>query len=388
MKRIILAVTALCILQIIGPALPASAATRMETGIATSGSLVGMDRQKLQERLDDIKAMGATWIRVDFNWPTIQPDGPDKYDWSGYDYLVHQASARKLKILAVLAYTPNWAQDPSCQALVPDKSAAKKCNPRSIEEYARFAGTVAERYRHDRIRGYEIWNEPNLLSYWRTAQQGESLSVNPAKYALYANAAAVEIRKHNKDGVIITGGLAPLFEPSPARGMRQSDFVAQLLPHLRKDLFAGIGVHPYSWPALPADKKAYNAFYTVDGGDPDHNLREVMRKAGWGDKEIWATEFGASTRGQRAGKPSKLWRPDHVSEPRQAEIVTNGFQNWYTKENVGPLFVHSDSDAWLGTHKNESGFGLRRPDGSEKPGFKAYKDAADAVNRADTQNED
>lgn len=385
-QRIIFATIIACVLQICMPALPATA-TRLETGIATSGSLVGMERRLLQTRLDDIKAMGTTWIRVDFSWPTIQPDSSEKYDWSGYDYLVHQASARGLKILAVLAYTPEWAQDPACRALVPDKSAAKKCNPRSIEEFARFAGTLAKRYRHDRVRGYEIWNEPNLLSYWRTAQAGQILSVDPAKYARYANAAAVEIRKYNRDGAIITGGLAPLFEPSPARGMRQSDFVAHVLPHLRKDLFIGIGVHPYSWPALPEDKKDYNAFYTVDGGDPEYNLREVMRRGGWGDKEIWATEFGASTRGQRAGKATLLWRPDHVSESRQAEIVTSGMQNWYKKQHAGPLFVHSDSDAWLGVHKNESGFGLRRSDGTEKPAYRAYKQGADAINRANPRRE-
>jgi hypothetical protein len=375
-----------CALQVVGGASPAQAATRYEAGIATSGSLVGMDRGKLQSRLDDIKNLGTTWIRVDFSWPTIQPTSADEFDWSGYDYLVEQASVRDLKILAVLAYTPQWAQDPRCTALVPNKSAAKKCNPRSAADFARFAGVTAERYRHYRIRGYEIWNEPNLLSYWRTAQSSEALSVDPRKYAELANAAAVEIRKHNVDCVILPGGLAPLFEPQPSRGMRQSDFAAALIPHLRADLFTGIAVHPYSWPALPETKAAYNAFYTVDDGDPAYSLREVMRQAGWHDKEIWGTEFGASTKGQRAGNATRYWRPDHVTEQRQAEIVTNGMQRWYQKENVGPLFVHSDNDAWLGQRKNESGFGLRRNDGSEKPAYQSFKDAADTINKADTVN--
>lgn len=378
-RRIMCVVIALCILQGVLPSTPASAATRYETGVSVSGSIVGMGRSTLQSRLDDIKQMGATWIRVDFSWPTIQPFGPGHYDWRGYDYLVHQASARNLKILAVLAYTPQWAQDPTCAALVSDLAAATKCSPDSPEDFARFASAVAGRYKHDRIRGYELWNEPNLLSYWRTVQ-GEQLSVDPAAFARYANAAATEIRKHNSDCVILPGGLAPQFESNPARGMRQSDFLTRLLPHLQKDLFTGIAIHPYSWPALPDTPAPYNAFYTVDGGEPEHNLRVIMQQGGWGDKEIWATEFGASTQGEYQGEPTGDLRPDHVSEPRQAEILKNGFDNWYIKENTGPLFVHSDSDTWLGTHKNESGFGLRRADGSAKPSYHVFKEESDIMN--------
>lgn len=379
----------LIVVAVIGVSIPAQAraATRYETGIATSGSLVGMERSALQARLDDIAGLGTTWIRVDFSWPTIQPDNADHFDWSGYDYLVQQASDRNLKILAVLTYTAEWAQDPACKALVQDQAAAIKCNPRSPSDFARFAAVVAERYQHLRIRGYEIWNEPNLLSYWRTVKPGQELAADPVTYARFANAAAVEIRKYNDDCVILPGGLAPLFEPKPSKGMNQSDFVAQLLPHLRKDLFTGIAVHPYSWPALPEFAAPYNAFYTVDAGDPETNLRQVMQQAGWGDKEIWGTEFGASTIGERSGKATLWNRPDHVTEPRQALIVGSGFDNWYKKENVGPLFVHSDTDEWLGTHKNEGGFGLRRDDGSEKPAFRVFKDANDAINRADTRNE-
>lgn len=387
MRRIFAGIIGVAVVLVACIMVSPASATRFETGIATSGSLVGMERSVLQQRLDDIKGLGTTWLRVEFSWPTIQPTGADHYDWSGYDYLVEQASKRQLKVLAVLAYSPEWAQDYACKVLVQNQAAARKCSPRSTQDFARFAGAVAERYRHQRIRGYEIWNEPNLLSYWRTVQTNLALTADPVAYARYANAAAIEIRKYNSDCVILPGGLAPLFESGPSRGMNQGDFVEQLLPHLSKDLFTGIAIHPYSWPALPDTPAPYNAFYTVDSGDPQYNLREVMKRQGWGEKEIWGTEFGASTRGKRSGEARAHLRPDHVTEPRQAEIVKVGLAHWYKKENVGPLFIHSDSDAWLRSHKNEGGFGLRRDDGSEKPAYQAFKEAADVINAADIINE-
>jgi hypothetical protein len=37
--------------------------------------------------------------------------------------------------------------------------------PTSTEEYAEFAGLVAERYA-GKVSAYEIWNEPNTYVYW------------------------------------------------------------------------------------------------------------------------------------------------------------------------------------------------------------------------------
>lgn len=362
-------------------AAPAGAITRYEVDIATSGSLVGMDRKELVKRLQDIKAMGVTWLRVDFNWPAIQPKGPHHYQWGPYDYLVNQSLAQRLKILVVLNNTPAWAQDPQCRALAASDRTAQKCNPRNSQEFGAFAGAVAKRYKGKNLRGWEIWNEPNLTGHWRSVRTDRRVTVDPTKYAAIANTAAAQIRKHNADCVILSGGLAPMFEPSPMRGMRQSDYLAKLLPQLKSELFTGVAVHPYSWPALPSKRAVYNAFYTVDNDKPKYNLRAVMQAAGWGNKEIWGTEYGASTSGQRgANHPIKLGRPDHVTEDAQAKIVSDGIRQWYKKKNVGPLFVHSDSDKWLANRKNEKGFGLRRSNGVKKPAYYAFEGAVKEIN--------
>lgn len=357
--------------------LPAKAEPQHELGIATSASLVGISSADLEVRLSDIKSLGSDWIRVDFNWYFIQPDNPRDYNWEQYDRIVEAAQRHDLKVLALLGYTPKWAREPRCNALAKNEIAARKCAPRSIDEFGRFAAAAARRYENHGVQAWEIWNEPNLTAYWKTVQPDGTLFVDPIQYARLANMAATQMRYHT-NATIITGGLSPLFEPRRSTGMRQSDFLAKILIHLSPDIFDGISIHPYTWPILPSRATEFNAFYTVNNGKPEHNLHAIMVKAGWGDKQIWGTEFGASTKGSYKDGFSS-WtgrRADHVSEHKQAVIIEQGVEGWYQKPNIGPLFVHSDSDEWLYDQKNEGGFGLRRNDGIKKPAYDAFKSAA------------
>lgn len=357
---------------------PVRAATHYETGISTNASLLRMNDDDLNDRLNDIQNLGASWIRVDFSWPIIQPNNSNDFDWTLYDRLVQEAGVHHLKILAVLSYTPQWARQAYCDALVLGDQASQKCGPRSRQEFAHFAAVAAFRYHSQSVRAWEIWNEPNLSGYWKTARADNSISVDPQAYADMANAAAQQIRYHDPDAVIITGGLAPMFEPRYTTGMRQSDYLTQMLRYLHPEYFDAIGIHPYTWPLLPSQPVPYNAFYTVDNGQATYNLRTILVDNGWGDKEIWATEFGASTQGLRVRNDrsaiQKYGRPDHVSESMQAQIIQQALIEWYQKANVGPLFVNSDSDQWLTPLKqSDAGFGLRHQDGSKKPAYEAFQ---------------
>lgn len=354
----------------------AQAATGRELGISTGATLLRMKEKDLNRRLVDFKSLGATWIRVEFNWATIQPANAKTFHWKMYDRVVRQAGTHGIKVLGVLAYTPKWAQEPRCARLVITIAAGLKCNPKDNKTFARFAQTAAKRYKGQSVRAWEIWNEPNLSSYWKTAQpKNNAVHADAVAYAALANTAARSIRKAAPGTFIITGGLAPLWEPKYPKGLRQSDYLAQLLRRLDPALFDAVGIHPYSWPTLPNKPVVHNAFYSVDKGRPKYNLRTIMQKTGFGAKQIWGTEYGASTKG--VSRPGQ--RPDHVSETRQAQIIGQGVESWYKKPNVGPLMVHSDSDQWLRKRKNEGGFGLRRRNGTKKPAYHALENAAKSL---------
>ena len=352
------------------------AATGREVGVATSTTLLWASSEELDARLKDIRALGANWIRVDFNWPDIQPKGSHDFRWRNYDRIVEAAKRNKLKILATLVHSPSWARNARCAKIVHSEEAERKCSPRNTDEFANFAKAAVQRYDRKSVYVWEIWNEPNLTGHWKTARANNSIYVDPEAYARVANEAAAEIKRYQPGSFVITGGLAPVYERNYPLGMRQADYMAKMLPKLNKRLFNAVAIHPYTWPHMPGIAKDYNAFYTVDNGQSDYNIRTVMKQAGWGNKQIWATEFGASTKGKRLETGAQIdphERPDHVSEPKQARILQEGLTLWHKKQNVGPIFIHSDSDRWLMSRGNENGYGLRRKDGSKKPAYDALQ---------------
>lgn len=356
--------------------IPVRAATGRQTGIATSTSLLWVNEERLNQRLQDIQKLGAKWIRIEFNWAEIQSDRPAHYNWEAYDRVVKTAREYNLYILATLAYTPSWARNPNCNSLFKEEEAARKCSPGNTIEFARFARAVVLRYKDHGIHTWEIWNEPNITGYWKTVRNG-TVIIDPEAYARTANIAAMQIKHYQPDSFVITGGLAPVFEPN-RRGMRQSDFLRKSLQTLEPRLFDAIGIHPYCWPKFPSLAANYNAFYTVDNGDMEYNLQKILHHTpGWGSKQIWATEFGASTVGTRIENEFKSispdGRPDHVTEINQAKIIGQALRQWHKKKNVGPIFVHSDSDEWLWNRSNENGFGLRRSNGSKKPAYEVFR---------------
>lgn len=373
----VITITMLIVTLLTSSTAAASPKRRPELGIATGGSLLNMPPDVLRRRLLDMKRLGATWIRVDFSWAVIQPKDADHYDFRFHDRVVVAAEEQGLKIMGMLAYTPEWARSERCKArLGSSERDLQKCIPRNTQEFVNFAVKTAERYRLHSIHAWEIWNEPNLVGYWKDVNARGAFEINPVTYARFATRTAHAI--HTVDRVtVLTGGMAPMFEPSPSRGMRQSDFLRGMLPYLEKGGIAAIGIHPYTWPATPRHKADWNAFYTVDDGKPDHNLHAIVNAAGRPDLVLWGTEYGASTVGLRPPRDahSARNRPDHVDAKTQAQIIKEGVEDWYKKRGVGPFFVYADSDRYLPRHKNEGGYGLRRKDGSPKPAYDALRDA-------------
>src|SRR5919202_3901706 len=65
---------------------------------------------ELASQLDQVKAAGLGWVRIDFIWSAVEPR-KGRYDWRLYDAIAAAAKARGLQVFATLAYTPAWATD-------------------------------------------------------------------------------------------------------------------------------------------------------------------------------------------------------------------------------------------------------------------------------------
>lgn len=361
---------------------PAMGANRVEIGMATGRSLLNIPDDQLKRRLLDMKRLGVTWIRVDFSWADIQPHNARNFDFRFHDKVVVAAENLNIKVMATLAYTPKWARNVRCTELAhASEEAQQKCVPRDGKEFARFARETAWHYRLHGVLAWEIWNEPNLTGYWKGVSDDGEIWVNPDAYARLSNMAAEELHKVKRHAIVMTGGFAPVFDPNDPRGMRQGDFLRQMLPHLKKGGVNAVSMHPYTWPAYPRHVADWNAFYHVDKGKPMYNLQAILAEAGRSDLKIWATEYGASTVGAQptSTDPSirqgTTARADSVDEETQARMIREGIEDWYLKPNVGPLFVYADSDQYLPTYRNEGGFGMRRRDGTAKPAYLTLQSA-------------
>ena len=114
---------------------------------------------QLNPQLDRVERAGIGWVRIDFIWAAVETQR-GVYDWHVYDALVGAAEQRGLSVLAIIAYTPQWATDGPEIAGV----------PRDVEDWKTFCTKAAKRYR-GRIAAWEICNEPNLTKFWTGSRQ-------------------------------------------------------------------------------------------------------------------------------------------------------------------------------------------------------------------------
>ena len=112
--------------------------------------------------LDATRDAGAGWVRIDLNWFDAQPRSAAAYDWTRFDALIDGALARKLRVLAVVGYTPGWASEAD------RKGGGNENDVPKAGTYGPFVTAVVERYKA-KVTHFELWNEPNLEQFFEGA---------------------------------------------------------------------------------------------------------------------------------------------------------------------------------------------------------------------------
>lgn len=320
-------------------------------GISAGGGLSKLNINNLNRQLDEIVALGGTWIRFDIEWGLVQYSSPNKSTWDSYDTLINAISAHHLKGLGVIVFTPEWARDPSC-------SGGAKCPPRDPAQFATFAAQVTERYKGKGFHYWEIWNEPNSYDFWAT-------KTDCVAYTAVLKATYTAIKKVDPQAVIVTGGLAPLATDN--HNISRLDFLTCIYDNGGKGYFDAVGDHPYSYPKLPSE--ATNGAWAQMSVTPK-SMRSIMIAHGDANKKIWITEFGVPTNG-----PDSYW---YVSEDRQVQMVADTLGLYKTYLWAGPLFWYTLEDNGMSTNTNENFFGLIRHDKGLKPAYNALKSTISA----------
>lgn len=339
------------------PLPPVIATYNTRVGLAVGETLSVVSEEELVRRMNDFADIGVRWLRIDVAWSSVQPDSPDEYRWDAIDRIVRHANARNIAILALITYTPEWAQSDVCRG-------TKKCEPRDPSEFATFAGEVAKRYTPYGVYHYQIWNEPNMRFFWASG-------ANPERYVALLKESARAIRAVNNRATIVSGGLAAA--TSENGNMPAREFLENMYENGARGSFDILGYHPYSYPLAPHYYALSSPWSQI--ADTEWSIRSVMEEYGDSAVQVWITEYGAPTEGPgsvaNTSDHGLLTTPTHVTETFQATILREAFEENEKFTFSGPLFWYSYQDLATSVDTVENHFGILRADGSKKPSYHA-----------------
>jgi hypothetical protein len=343
------------------PSLPAMAPIGPQFGIAYGDVLPWMAPSRMKSALYDAVAVGATWVRLDFSWSDVQPDGPGSFHWAGLDRVVTAARTLGLNVLPTLAYTPKWARPPGC--------TSDKCAPSSDAAFARFARAATSRYAPKGVRTWEIWNEENTPGFWKPLPSA-------AAYVALLDVAATAIRSVDPGAFIISGGLTATLTLRGAVDTRT--FLQQMCALGANRVVDAVGYHPYTYPYLPTFTGPWATAWNKIAQTPI-SMVSILAEYGTPGLPVWLTEYGAPSSLSSTNSTATIGQ---VTEARQAQIATSAVSAMLSSKSIGALFWYTDQD--LPGNSPLDHYGLRRADGTTKPAFAALDQAIHAARTSPT----
>lgn len=356
MNLIRLALVALLLAILLACASPVSPGGRgTSLGYGVAGTFV--DSGPVERQIADYQSVGMMWVRMPVQWNEVQKAQGGPFDWSSYDQLMASLAQRNMRVIAVLSGTPSWARGPDCDGTGRWELA---CPPVDVDGFATFAAAAAARYAPDGVV-WEVWNEPNLLAFWRPAP-------DPVAYAGLLASTYNAIKRSDPAGTVISAGLSLALDPDSSIepiAFLQALYGAGAGAHLD-----GVGWHPYlahepkAEVELPGTPHPTSGWYLMYGTSP--SVRSVMLANGDAAKKVWVTEFGVNT--DVAGYLA-------ADENQQAAITGTAVRLWNTYDWAAALcfYTYRDVAPYGATDNPEAYFGLWRVDGSPKPAVEVLR---------------
>jgi hypothetical protein len=281
-----------------------------------------------------------------FSWLEIEPTR-EEWHWEYPDIVVRAAGHYGLDLIVRLDRQPAWATEPAVDGAAP---------PDDLNDYAAFVGTVAQRYR-GQIRGYIIWNEPNLAREWGGQPP------DPAAYADLLRRAYEAIKAADPEATVVSAGLAST-NHQDAEAMDDRAFLEAMYQAGARDYFDALGAHPYGFAYPPDDSRGahdrLNLARLLD-------LREIMEAHGDGDKPIWVTELGWTTAGVGEGS----WLT--VTPQQQADYLTGAWRRARRGWPWSQVFTVWNLSQGLPLTDEMAGYSLLDESGEPKPAYQALR---------------
>jgi hypothetical protein len=277
---------------------------------------------------------GVGWVRMDFLWDEIESHA-GRFDFDKYDNIVNLLVRNDINILGLLDYSAPWAS--SC--------GSWNCPPSDFKLFVNYARKVIEHFK-DRIKYWEVWNEPDSATYW-TKQDGLK------SYCELLKEVYLAAKEEDPACKILNGGLS--------QGISS---VNRLYDNGAKGYFDILNIHIFENPLCEGNIKAVTSYPRI--------AYKIMSRNGDGHKKIWITEIGCP--GLETGlKVRNWWNGDNPNEKQQAIWVKQVYQELLKDQAVEKVFWAFFRDCKEHWRNGTDYFGLVRWDFSKKPSFKTYK---------------
>jgi hypothetical protein len=346
---------------------PSTARTAPDMPFGTNGMTYDTGTSQLakaQSGFDRLTGAGMDLLRQPFSWAELEPT-QGHFDWRELD-TIFQALPPGVNVMALMVDSPLWARDPEQNKAACGDGTAARCrmppSPDHLDDWQRFVRAALERY-GSRISAVELWNEPNLVNFWRP-------QVDPEAWAHVAQAAATVAREVVPDARIVSGGMVGGYDNNPSSSINPYTFIQRAyaaVPEL-KDLIDDFGMHPYSRDRCgTAGDESWRVQRSV--ADPCSTVPVDMQTARWDiaafdpDAKIAVTEFGYHTDGGYA-----------VTEEQQRDWLLAGYDYFTAQADVNMLVFHTLFDSPQALSADEQSFGMVHSDNTPKPAWTAFHD--------------
>ena len=315
------------------------------------------------------KEAGFTWVKQRFEWRNIEKTRKNAFEWDEPDRVVDAINQAGLGIIARIDNQPDWARR--------DKIFPASGPPDRLEDWKDFVQTLAERYK-GKIQAYEIWNEPNLSREWGNAPP------DPRAYTELLRVSYQEIKRLDRDAVVITAGLSPTSEQTD-RAIANKVFLQEMYTNGVQGSFDMLGVHAPGFKAAPETDPAEIARTPdLNNNDPSpeelrrvygfrhvEDMRQIMVQNGDEAKQVALMELGWTS----DPRPNSPYRWHSVSEEQKADYLVRAFR--YAEQNWTPWIaqmsvLYIPDPTWTASDEQYY-WSITNPDGTARPAFNALK---------------
>ncbi|MEI7772936.1 MAG: polymerase, partial [Chloroflexales bacterium] len=312
--------------------------------------------------------LGARYARMQAPWEDIEIHARGDFEdrrnlatvgavsaWAKYDRIVAAANAAGIELILRLERPPDWSRQ---QALAsPEFQVGLKLDgnstgpPDDYADYANFVRALVERYdgdgvddapAHQRVRFFQIWNEPNLRGEWNWQEP------RPEDFVRLLRVGAAAARAASPQAVILFPGLAPTDGLDSRAPMTELEYLDRVYKAGGADSFDIMAAQSYGLGQSPAEHRYvflrgrgnWSWAQPIDTRSDVSRLvllREVMERNGDAGTPVWVTEFGWNSAPERIPPERRLTWGQPVSEQQKGDYL------------VGQIVRARREWPWMGT---------------------------------------